>query len=295
MSITKIYRRDSQPFAQIPNQAIRDPQISPNAFRLLAYIMSHQDGYEVTYDQIERQTTLGRYAINGAITDLTRLGWLQVDRPKLPNGQFAAKTWTVLDPTSATVGHSTMESPHLEPPTDNKNTTSIEEHLEEEILAQTEPERVRSITGKRLLQADFAEFWQAYPRKVGKGAAWKAYAKAVAAASAVVVNEGARRLAADPYLPPTQFVPYPATWLNREGWEDAPYPERELTPEEKQAKAKAENERRRLVDMEHSRKLKEESERARQSAEANPAPRCEHDRIIYACKVCYKTALEAKA
>lgn len=127
MSGVYVYRQDNQPFAQIPNQAIRDPRLSSNAFRLLAYLMSHKDGYKLTYDQIERQTTLGRYAINEAIKILTALGWLQVERPKKDNGQFDAKAWYVMDPyDSATVGHSTMESPHVEPPTDIKKTNNKE-------------------------------------------------------------------------------------------------------------------------------------------------------------------------
>mgnify|MGYP003636215631 FL=1 len=69
MSVTKIYRLDNQPFAQIPNEAIRDARISSNGFRLLAYVMSHKDGYNVTYGQIERQTGIGRYAINKAWLD----------------------------------------------------------------------------------------------------------------------------------------------------------------------------------------------------------------------------------
>jgi predicted transcriptional regulator len=86
--VYKIYRHDSQPFAQVPNSAIRDPEISPNAFRLLAYLMSHKEGYELTYGQIERQTTLGRYAINEAIKVLTEKGWLRTERTKKDNGQF---------------------------------------------------------------------------------------------------------------------------------------------------------------------------------------------------------------
>ena len=67
--VQKIYRLDDQPFAQIPRQAIRDRRINQNGFRLLAYLMSHQHGYELTYGQIERETGLGRWAINAAIAN----------------------------------------------------------------------------------------------------------------------------------------------------------------------------------------------------------------------------------
>jgi predicted transcriptional regulator len=126
--VYKIYRHDSQPFAQVPNSAIRDPQISPNAFRLLAYLMSHKEGYELTYGQIERQTTLGRYAINEAIKVLTDKGWLRTERTKKDNGQFGPTSFHILDPEAvdsvaddSSVGHSTVEQP-----TDIKNTNYLD-------------------------------------------------------------------------------------------------------------------------------------------------------------------------
>jgi len=42
------------------------------------------------------------------------------------------------------------------------------------------------------------------------------------------VMEGVRRMAADPNLPDKQFIPHPATWLNRSGWEDEAYPSKPL-------------------------------------------------------------------
>jgi predicted transcriptional regulator len=85
--IQKIFRRDNQPFTMVPNELIRDPEITPNAFRLLSYLMSHENGYEITYGQIERQTGLGRYAINEAVKLLGEKGWLEVARTKVSNGQ----------------------------------------------------------------------------------------------------------------------------------------------------------------------------------------------------------------
>jgi hypothetical protein len=274
MSITKIYRKDNQPFAVIPNDAIRNPLITSNAFRLLAYIMSHQDGYEVTYEQIERQTSLGRYAINQAIDNLTSLGWLQVDRPKLPNGQFGAKSWTVLNPHSTTVGNSTVESPHVERPTDIKKNTSKEEQVKEQLHAQDELERA------------FDDFWIIYPRKVGKVAARKAFMKAVLCEGLPAIMDGVNRFAHDPYKPAKQYLPHPATWLNDGRWGDEPYPPRELTPEEKQEFAREQNERRRLADLEASRKLREEMAEQERRAKANPPKRCEHDRIRVMCPQC---------
>lgn len=74
-------------------------------------------------------------------------------------------------------------------------------------------------------------FWASYPRKVGKGAARKAYAKAVAKVDEMVIGDKVRVYAAmvkdeirrEPMKdgrPAIEFVPHPATWLNQERWAD---------------------------------------------------------------------------
>jgi predicted transcriptional regulator len=197
--VYKIYRHDSQPFAQVPNSAIRDPEISPNAFRLLAYLMSHKEGYELTYGQIERQTTLGRYAINEAIRVLTDKGWLRTERTKKDNGQFGPTSFHILDPEGvdsvaddSSVGDSTMEQP-----TDNKNTNSLENTKDKE----------------QHLKA-FDEFWKLYPKKIAKADALKAWNKAIKVKTAERLLELTKAYA-EGKLPEDKYIPYPASWLNK--------------------------------------------------------------------------------
>ena len=72
----------------------------------------------------------------------------------------------------------------------------------------------------------FEEFWDHYPRKVGKKAARAKYAAACKRADPQQVIDGAERLAHDSNLPEERFIPHPTTWLERDGWEDGPLPER---------------------------------------------------------------------
>lgn len=75
----------------------------------------------------------------------------------------------------------------------------------------------------------FDEFWTVYPRRTGKVAARKAWSKAVKAADAAQIVDGARRFAADPNLPTgeeARFIPHPSTWLNDGRWDDDPLPPR---------------------------------------------------------------------
>jgi hypothetical protein len=81
--------------------------------------------------------------------------------------------------------------------------------------------------------SEFAEFWQIYPRRVGKRAALKAFVAALRRANSQTITEGAERYRDDPKRKP-DFTAYPATWLNADRWTDesvvasAPEPEREI-------------------------------------------------------------------
>jgi hypothetical protein len=74
-----------------------------------------------------------------------------------------------------------------------------------------------------MFNSDFEEFWDAYPRKVGKLAAQKAYGAARRKASAEAILAGVmaykRHMPHDP-----MFRPHPATWLNAGRWMDEDVP-----------------------------------------------------------------------
>lgn len=88
------------------------------------------------------------------------------------------------------------------------------------------PESKTTQPKAKLDTAAFDAFWDAYPRRVRKDRARKAFASACRRASAEEIIEGAKRLAADPNLPDKQFIPHPTTWLNGGGWDDEPLPDR---------------------------------------------------------------------
>ena len=77
----------------------------------------------------------------------------------------------------------------------------------------------------------FSQFWAAYPRRIGKLAAQKAYQKARRGASAEEILAG---LEAYMLTMPREerFRPHPATWLNQGRWMDE-FPERQrVQPQE---------------------------------------------------------------
>jgi hypothetical protein len=219
-------------FAIIPNKAVRDPKLTANSFRLLAYLLSHNDGYELTYRQIEKQTGLGRYAINAASKQLTERGWLRVEQTKLPNGQFGPKSWTLLtpgddEPTAGepVAGQSAPDAFHSGTANGLKKTTVKENNL---------LENTREIEDTALeQQSAFDEWWSHYPRKEGKGAARKEFGKALKKAGIDVLVKAADSYTNDPNREP-KFTVQPARWLREERWDDGPLPlNRSLTNSEK--------------------------------------------------------------
>lgn len=68
------------------------------------------------------------------------------------------------------------------------------------------------------IESDFEIWWQAYPRKEGKGAARKAYGAAVKKVDSLTLRTALMR----PWPEEARFIPHPATWLNQERWADAP-------------------------------------------------------------------------
>lgn len=67
----------------------------------------------------------------------------------------------------------------------------------------------------------FDEFWAAWPRKVAKPNARKAWAKALNRSTAETITAAAIEYRDNPHRPSAEFIPHPATWLNRDGWDDA--------------------------------------------------------------------------
>jgi hypothetical protein len=95
---------------------------------------------------------------------------------------------------------------------------------------------------------DFDQFWKIYPLKVGKGAALKAFLKAIRTTDTDIIIKGAQRYKLDPNRSQA-YTAHAATWLNAHRWLDEPLPPRNLSPAEtkekelQEAKAKKERER----------------------------------------------------
>lgn len=74
--------------------------------------------------------------------------------------------------------------------------------------------------------AEFETFWQEYPKKIGKGAAKKAFEKARLGGvtlESLVTAVRRQKCGSQWSKDDGQYIPHPATWLNQERWEDEVY------------------------------------------------------------------------
>jgi hypothetical protein len=202
-------------FTQIPNAWLRDERLSLKAKGLLAQLLSHSIGWSVTTRSLAISNGCGRDAITTAVKELEDAGYLTRRQERTENGVFSEAVWETTDPLS---GLPLPDYPVTGNPTYKKT-------IEKKTNFKKDSDRV-------ILLEAFEQFWEKYPRKVGKAAARDKFLSLGTKNIEPVLN-GIFRLSQDPNLPPKEFIPYPATWLAREGWLDEPYPKREVKPWER--------------------------------------------------------------
>jgi biotin operon repressor len=197
-------------FTQIPNAWLRDARISLGAKGLLAQLLSHAPGWRISQESLGRDNGIGRDAIRTLINELLDAGYLSrsEDRERNEKGYLGGYTYTTQDPT--------QDNPTQDNPLHKNNI------IKNKILKNNE--RIYSDS-----ENEFESFWSYYPKKVDKGAAIRAFRKALKTTPAPEVIEGAKRYAEDPNLPEKQFIKNPATWLNAEAWNNGPLPARKKT------------------------------------------------------------------
>jgi biotin operon repressor len=198
-------------FTQIPNDWLRDSRISLGAKGLLAQLLTHAPGWKISQESLSHANGIGRDAIRTLINELLDAGYLSrsEQRERTEKGYLGGYTYTTQDPTQ---DNPTQDNPlHKNNNIKNKNLKNNER------------------TYSDSLQICFDEFWTHYPKKVDKGAAFRAFKKVIKQEAAENIIEGAKRYAEDPNLPEKQFIKNPATWLNAESWENGPLPKRKKT------------------------------------------------------------------
>lgn len=183
---------------------------------------SHKQIQQVTHVTTEYiRRCVNQFIDDGRLEILSKgngPGRATVYRLKLPNsvGEFARENYPQL-PNS--VGENSPTQLRRTPQLERGNSPTPAPNPPSYTPLETSP--LQTVT--ETADAAFQEFWTAYPRKKAKPHALKAWKNALTKTSHQEIIDGARRYRDDPYRQPA-YTPHPATWLNREGWNDDPEP-----------------------------------------------------------------------
>lgn len=255
MPVVRGHHSFDDQYTQIPNAWLRDSRLSFKARGLLSLVMSHSRGWSLTLGQLARENQEGKDAIRSAIAELEELGYLSREQIN-ENGRFGEVVWTTNDPSAL-------------PPADyplSENPLSENPHYKNN---NPKEEQVKNTYAH--LEELFNEFWNAYPRKLDKAKAFRAFKSALNRAKFEDILAGVIAYRNDPKRNP-DFTKYPASWLNADSWENAA-----ATPEGSVWREKA---------IKHSNEFLEEQKKLEK--QAAPAPKCEHGKNLALCPICLK-------
>lgn len=226
-------------FSIIPARAVYDSRLSPHALKVLCALGVHSDKSGWCYPSLKKIGALigcSRQTVSGHISILVRLGYIESRIQKRDDGGQSSNLYRILmdvgDPETAsdlTGGDGLEPTGGAGPePTggDGQLFDTITSHTNDPI---NDPYRNTPLSGdsadppsarKKHAPAnqEFEAFWQAYPRRIAKGAAIKAFGSALKVATFSEIMDGVRRYAQTGPVP--KYTPHPATWLNQQRWAD---------------------------------------------------------------------------
>ncbi len=118
--------------------------------------------------------------------------------------------------------------------TDSQRTTNEHNQINKKLKKQesahfpqtellTSPANETSVQGKKTDTTNFDAFWQAFPRKVGKRdalKAWNSLQKQKTLPELSTLLEAIERQGRSKQWQEVKFIPHPSTWLNGERWAD---------------------------------------------------------------------------
>lgn len=214
-------------FAPIPEELLY-AKVTDKAVRVYAALMRHGLDPSSCYPSHKTIGALigaaGR-SIQRPLRELEDAGWV-VRVPRFDARGDRQTDGFHVRTSSASTAHDSAEGTALNPHTPPRTTarTGEREPVNESQLERTLA--LDDVTSADRLDAWFDEWWQIYPKKSGKLAAKKSFAKVAARVVPFAkLIEAAARYRDDPNRDP-KFTKDPATWLNAGCWDDEPLPSR---------------------------------------------------------------------
>ena len=202
-------------FTVLYNSMVKDDRLPLEAKGLFAYIMSRPPDWKFTVSGLAVSTKTGKDKVRRILGQLEKVGYLIREQGHQKNGTFGGNIYVLQD---------------FAPPL-SENTVNGENRQREKPLSAfpTQPNKdnnpVKIILPPIVPQEDsaFDAFWAAYPRRVDKQKARRAWAKLKpdAALLETILRALELQAASGQWTRDNgAYIPYPASWLNGRRWED---------------------------------------------------------------------------
>ena len=200
-------------FTQIPNDWVRDDRLSLEARGLIAQIMSHRPGWNLSIKSLAARNRIGRDKVKRILDELLKHGYLERSEKQGHDerGHLAGFDYFTRDPEGVTQEPCKAEPDKAEPVKADKppkKTIPKEEHLDQKTID---------------IEQGFTQFWAVYPKKDDKPLAKRSFIKALDRATLDIIIAGAESYRDDPNREQA-FTKNPSTWLNADAWENGPLP-----------------------------------------------------------------------
>lgn len=167
--------------------------------------------------RICEKTQLSERQVRSHLDALEAAELLDRSRRRRPDGTLGTYTYRLAMATGSAQPQAAHRRPSgSPPPLDQRQPTAAQNRQH---ITVSEPSENTPSAELELRRDRFAELWLAYPRKVGKPQAERAYRQVAAEHDAIMA--GLERWVtywAEHSEP--RYVPHPTTWLHRRGWED---------------------------------------------------------------------------
>lgn len=204
-------------FTIVDNTALKDKNLSLKARGLLITMLSLPDNWDFSekglFAILEKD---GQSSIRSGLKELEECGYLVRTRERDQHGKISNVAWTIYD-------YPHLENPSMvNPSLDNRlqlNTkrSSTDESRNKEYIS-AKPKRNRAEYSKL-----FQRFWSAYPKKVAKGTASKAFEKLCPDESLlqdILTALDWQKCTEQWKQNGGKYIPHPASYLNGRRWED---------------------------------------------------------------------------
>lgn len=221
-------------FAMIPEWVLYS-DISANAIRLYCVLRRRADKesgkcYPNRKTLAKEMGGISTRTLDRAVEELEKIGALRVIH-RMNGNEYTSNLYTVIstNPSRATTPSDDTDALGGDIYALGSDTDALGSAKDGEQTRVIKPKTFNQ-SKKDIPHPNFDEFWKFYPLKRDKGAAIRAFPKALEKVGLEEIMAGVDRLVSDPNLE-MKYCPYPATWLNGERWTDAPLPGRESRSE----------------------------------------------------------------